>query len=68
MSALGSTAEEEQLSRVFIGWYQRLIGAGAPIAVAKVNSELDKLAVILPTAARMLRTAFAEAAAENSAP
>ena len=67
MSAPGSAAEEEQVSRVFIGWYQRLLGAGAAAAVARVNSELEKLSAILPTAEKMLRAAFTEAAEEKAA-
>ncbi len=62
ISAPGSAAEEEQISRVFIGWYQRLLSAGAQSIVAKLNSHLEKLTATLPTAGKMLRAAFNEAA------
>ena len=62
--APGTPAEEEQTSRVFIGWYQRLVGAGAQSVVLKLNQELEKLSAALPSAAKMLRDAFAEAAAK----
>ena len=67
ISAPGSAAEEEQISRVFIGWYQRLLGAGAAAVVARVNSDLKKLSAMLPTAEKMLRAACTEAAAEKAA-
>jgi tetratricopeptide (TPR) repeat protein len=68
ISAPGSAAEEEQISRVFIGWYQRLLGAGAHAAVAKLNSQLGKCSALLPTAEKMLRAAFSEVAQGNVTP
>jgi glycosyltransferase involved in cell wall biosynthesis/tetratricopeptide (TPR) repeat protein len=63
ISAPGSAAEEEQVGRVFIGWCQRLVGAGAQNTVAMLHAKLDKLHAALPTAERRLRQVFAEAAA-----
>jgi glycosyltransferase involved in cell wall biosynthesis/Tfp pilus assembly protein PilF len=66
ISAPGSKAEEEQISRVFIGWYQRLLGAGAHAVVGNLNSQLEKVATMLPTAGNLLRTALTEAAQVNA--
>jgi tetratricopeptide (TPR) repeat protein len=57
----GSAAEEEQLSRAFIGWYQRLLGAGAMKTAHELNENLPVLAAALPTAEKILRAAMAEA-------
>ncbi len=57
----GSAAEEEQLSRAFIGWYQRLLGAGAMETAHRLNEYLPVLAAALPTAEKILRAALAEA-------
>jgi hypothetical protein len=50
------------VSRAFLEWYQRLIHAGANETIVKLNSRLDALRESLPTAARLLDTAMAEAA------
>ena len=60
----GSAAEEEQCSRAFIGWYQRLLGSGAAETVRQLNDGLAVLAATLPTAEKILRTAFSEAQTE----
>ena len=57
----GSAAEEEQLSRAFIGWYQRLLGAGALATARGLNEHLPMLAAALPTAEKLLRAALVEA-------
>ena len=66
-SVPGSAAEEEQISRVFIGWYQRLLGAGARTVATRLNSDFEKIATPLPTAGKILRAAFAEATQANAA-
>ena len=63
----GASAEEEQASRAFVGWYQRLLGAGAMKTVRAVNDRLPMLSVPLPTAEKILRAALAEAETESIA-
>ena len=54
-------ADEEATSRAFVDWYQKLIARRAQPVIGKINGQLDKLSRALPTAARMLETALAEA-------
>jgi len=54
-------AEEVAASRAFIGLYQRLIAAGAQNTVIGLNARMGQLGRVLPTAARILETAVAEA-------
>jgi tetratricopeptide (TPR) repeat protein len=64
LSAPGSPAEEEQCSRAFIGWYQRLLGAQASETIHHLNENLFTLATALPTAEKILRAAFVAAGHE----
>ena len=67
LPTLGSPAEEEQCSRAFIGWYQRLLGVPAAETVRLLNENLPGLTAALPTAEKILRAAFSEAQAEPAA-
>jgi tetratricopeptide (TPR) repeat protein len=59
---LSSTADSEpDASRAFVGWYRKLVEFGASESVAAVNANLTKLASVLPTAARLLQCAVAQA-------
>ncbi|HEU5125172.1 MAG TPA: glycosyltransferase [Verrucomicrobiae bacterium] len=53
--------EELAASKAFVGWYQRLVNAGAKETVIRLNSRVDALRTSLPTAARLLDSALAEA-------
>jgi len=55
------TAEETAVSRAFLEWYQRLLSAGARETVVCLNSRVDAFRASLPTAARLLDSALAEA-------
>jgi glycosyltransferase involved in cell wall biosynthesis/predicted Zn-dependent protease len=68
LPAAGSPAEEEQCSRAFIGWYQRLLGFGAQTTAQAVNERLSSLAATLPTAQKILLAAFEEARHESEIP
>lgn len=57
------TLGEEDSSREFLLAYRRLLQSGASGAVAMLHRDVDRLAALLPTAARWLRQALAEAAA-----
>ncbi len=52
--------EEAIVSRAFVGWYQKLIKTHAP-TVGRLNEQVEKLARALPTAAKILEAALAEA-------
>jgi glycosyltransferase involved in cell wall biosynthesis/predicted Zn-dependent protease len=52
---------EEEVSREFIRWYQRILHYGGTELVLTLNQAMSKLEVSLPTASRVLRTAMAEA-------
>ncbi|HEY9508952.1 MAG TPA: glycosyltransferase [Verrucomicrobiae bacterium] len=53
--------EELAASKAFVGWYQRLVNAGAQETVIRLNSRVDTFRTSLPTAARLLDSALAEA-------
>jgi tetratricopeptide (TPR) repeat protein len=52
---------ETQISREFLKWYQRLIKFNGRAAIEALNARVDSLGLRLPTVARMLQVAFAEA-------
>ena len=52
---------EEEVSREFIRWYQRILQYGQTEVAVSLNQAMSKLEVSLPTAGRVLRTAMAEA-------
>jgi glycosyltransferase involved in cell wall biosynthesis/tetratricopeptide (TPR) repeat protein len=54
-------AEETATSRAFLEWYQRLVSAGANDTIVRLNSRVDSFRDSLPTAARLLDSALAEA-------
>lgn len=56
------STEEGRVSREFLRWYQRLAEADSDAILLQVNEHLDDLARVLPTAARTLRAAIAQAA------
>ncbi len=56
-----NAAEETAVSRAFIEWYQRLVSAGARETILRLNSRVDAFRESLPTAARLLDSALAEA-------
>ncbi|MCX8156993.1 MAG: glycosyltransferase [Verrucomicrobiae bacterium] len=53
--------KEVFVSREFIGWYRRLIDCRGAAALQQVNQRLETLATVLPSAARLLQAALAEA-------
>ncbi|WCJ58178.1 glycosyltransferase [Fontisphaera persica] len=53
--------KEMQVSREFVGWYRRLIDSRGAAALQQVNQRLEHLAAVLPSAARLLQAALAEA-------
>jgi len=61
-----NATEESNVSRAFIEWYQRLIAAGAGETVVRLNSRVDSLKKSLPSAARLLASALAEAGASSA--
>jgi glycosyltransferase involved in cell wall biosynthesis/ADP-heptose:LPS heptosyltransferase/predicted Zn-dependent protease len=58
--------DEKATSRAFIAWYQRFIAVRANAVVAQLNERTDKLSQALPTAARMIEKALAEAQQQTS--
>ncbi|MHB9007602.1 MAG: glycosyltransferase family 2 protein [Limisphaerales bacterium] len=54
--------DEAAVSREFIQWYRRLIEFGATGVVEQLNANLPGLERVLPTGARLLSAALAEAA------
>jgi Tfp pilus assembly protein PilF len=61
-----NATEETNVSRAFVEWYRRLISVGAGETVMRLNSRLDRLKESLPTAARILTSALAEAEKETA--
>jgi tetratricopeptide (TPR) repeat protein len=59
--ATRDAAEETAASRAFVEWYQRLLSVNASETLLRLNSRVDALREALPTAARLLETALAEA-------
>ncbi|HEX9047592.1 MAG TPA: hypothetical protein VF988_11240, partial [Verrucomicrobiae bacterium] len=55
--------DEQGASLAFVAWYQKLLAVRAQALAEKINGRLELLASVLPTAARMLETALAEAGA-----
>jgi GT2 family glycosyltransferase/tetratricopeptide (TPR) repeat protein len=55
---------EPAVSMEFIRWYQKLIKFGADKLIFQLNASLGTLAAVLPSAARMLHAAMAEADAQ----
>jgi len=56
--------DEIAASRAFIEWYQKLFAAQAQKTLMRVNEQMDVIAGALPTAAKMLTAAMAEAKKE----
>ncbi len=54
---------ESQASQYFLNWYRRLLQFNARETVDRLNNRLDTLSALLPSAAGILSTAVAEAAA-----
>ncbi len=52
---------ERAASRAFIEWYRKLLAAKANATVVRLNGQTDKLARALPTAAKILEAATAQA-------
>ena len=52
---------EEEVSREFIRWYQRILQYGRTDVAVSLNQAMSNLEIALPTAGRVLRTAMAEA-------
>jgi hypothetical protein len=48
-------------------WYQKLLMAKAQTVVVRLNEQTEKLARALPTAAKILETAMAEAGKASAA-
>ena len=57
--------DELATSRAFIEWYQKLIAMRAQTVIGKINEQTDKLFRALPTAAKILEAALAEAEAPS---
>jgi len=57
-------AQELATSRAFIQWYQKLLAYRAGETMTGVNAQISKLGNALPTAAKILEAAMAEADAE----
>lgn len=53
--------KEAAVSLEFIGWYRRLIDSRGAVLLPQVNQQLESLAQVLPSAARLLRAALHEA-------
>jgi glycosyltransferase involved in cell wall biosynthesis/Flp pilus assembly protein TadD len=53
--------DEPATSRAFITWYQRLVAMRAMTVIVRLNERTDKISQALPTAARMIEKALAEA-------
>jgi GT2 family glycosyltransferase/2-polyprenyl-3-methyl-5-hydroxy-6-metoxy-1,4-benzoquinol methylase/predicted Zn-dependent protease len=56
--------DEIAASRAFIEWYQKLFAAHAEKTLTRVNEQMDAIGNTLPTAAKMLTAAMAEAKKE----
>jgi glycosyltransferase involved in cell wall biosynthesis/FMN phosphatase YigB (HAD superfamily)/predicted Zn-dependent protease len=54
-------AQEVAASRAFIHWYRKLMGVKGHKTILRLNEQTEKLARALPTAARMLEAAMAQA-------
>ncbi len=52
--------DEQATSVAFIEWYQKLIALRVTPLIERINSRLEPLALVLPSAARMLQSALAE--------
>jgi hypothetical protein len=55
---------EPAVSQEFIHWYRALIAAGSDDLVLRINTHLDRLGRLLPTAGKILDQALAEAGDE----
>jgi tetratricopeptide (TPR) repeat protein len=55
-------AQEPAVSAEFLKWYQRMVESGANAALCALNARTRELSAVLPTAARRLEAAFADAA------
>jgi tetratricopeptide (TPR) repeat protein len=64
-ASLAAPADSELVgvTRAFIEWYRKCVGAGANQLVLSVNGRLPELRVLLPQAADLIESALAEAAA-----
>ncbi|MDA1275118.1 MAG: glycosyltransferase [Verrucomicrobia bacterium] len=56
-----AAAEEPNVSREFIAWYRRLLATKAQTTLLTINSKVDLLQRVLPTASQMLKQALNEA-------
>jgi hypothetical protein len=56
--------DEIAASRAFIEWYQKLFAAHAEKSLTRVNEQMNAVSEVLPTAAKMLAAAMAEAKKE----
>ena len=61
LPAMRNPAEETPVSRAFVRWYQRLLTVKAKETILRLNERLEAIGEVLPTAARMLEAATAEA-------
>ncbi len=52
--------DEPSTSRAFIKWYQKLIALRAYAAIKQINTRLEELLPVLPTASRMLEKALSQ--------
>ncbi|HEX9048764.1 MAG TPA: glycosyltransferase, partial [Verrucomicrobiae bacterium] len=62
-TALVPVTDEPATSLAFVAWYQKVLAVRAQSVAEAINGRLGSLAPVLPTAARMLETALAEAGA-----
>ena len=62
-----NNVEEIAATRAFTEWYGRLLKAGAQGVIAQLNERVEALREKLPSAARLLETALAEAGAPELA-
>jgi len=58
---IGVSGQELATSRAFIQWYQKLLAYRAGETMTGVNAQISKLGNALPTAAKILEAAMAEA-------
>jgi len=60
------SGDEAATSRAFIAWYRKLIAARTAETVVRINAATDTLSRALPSAAKILQAAIAEANRTNS--
>ena len=54
VEGLHDQAEESAVSHAFVNWYRRLVTAGARDTIVRLNSQVETLRPVLPSAATVL--------------